>query len=81
MTATKEGGLKAKKHNLKRTELYIDGKSIKIKPGTMYQVIGQAGGSAPKTKPTGFQLDRELASRAGTKGGLASGYKRRTRSV
>lgn len=46
-----------------------------------YKRIGTMGGNTPKTKPTGFQLDRELASRAGKKGGSVSGYKRRVRSV
>ncbi|MDE2104882.1 MAG: hypothetical protein KGL39_47030 [Patescibacteria group bacterium] len=42
----------------------------KIRYGTDYYTrIGHLGGSAPKTKPSGFAADRELASIAGRFGG------------
>lgn len=43
--------------------------------------IGRMGGLTPKTSPSGFAVNRELASQAGTKGGLVSGYKRRARNA
>lgn len=46
-----------------------------------YKRIGYMGGSAPKTKPSGYATNRQLASESGKKGGLVSGYKRRARSV
>lgn len=55
-------------------------KVLKANEPNYYRRIGKLGGLAPKTKPSGF-ADRELASRAGKKGGLVAGYKRRANRV
>lgn len=60
MAGTRVGGLKAAKANKKR-----HGEDF-------YTRIGRRGGLAPARTPRGFAADRELASRAGRKGGLIS---------
>lgn len=56
-------------------------KTLKAIEPNYYRRIGKLGGSAPKTKPSGYATNRQLASESGKKGGLVSGYKRRARSV
>lgn len=54
---------------------------LKARDPDYYPKIGRLGGSAPKTKPSGFATNKKLASIVGKKGGLAAGYKRRMRNV
>lgn len=64
MSGTKAGGLK--------TSL-----AIKKRYGEdYYKTIGKKGGISPKTKPSGFAANRELASIAGKKGGSTPRVKR-----
>ena len=67
MSQTKEGALKAKARNIEKYG------------SDYYSVIGTAGAKAYKerqiegiAKPRGFQANRELAVRAGAKGGRIS---------
>ncbi len=70
MGGTVEGAKRAAKVNNQRTELTIDGKTIKIEPGTFYQVVGKIGGKKGTTG--GFFANRELAREAGRRGGQVS---------
>jgi general stress protein YciG len=70
MAGTKAGGAKCANRNLERTEVTIDGKTIKIEPGTFYQVVGASGGKKGTTG--GFYANRELAREAGARGGRIS---------
>lgn len=70
MAGTKEGAKKAAKTNLSRTEITIDGKTIKIAPGEFYAVAGSIGGK--KSTTGGFYANRELAKEAGALGGKNS---------
>lgn len=58
MSGNSEGGKKAAAKNKR---LYGD---------NFYKQIGQLGGKAPKSTPSGFAADPERARRAGQKGGL-----------
>lgn len=60
MSGTKEGGLKARKTNLK-----LHGKDF-------YKNIGYLGGITKTTKPKGFACDIQRAKEAGRKGGKIS---------
>lgn len=59
MGGTVRGGLKARDANLRNDPDF-------------YRRIGQKGGLSPKTKPSGFAANRELARQAGRKGGTIS---------
>lgn len=70
MAGTSEGGLKAAKSNQERTEMTINGETIKIEPGEFYSIAGKLGGKASTTG--GFYANNELAKQAGAKGGRKS---------
>lgn len=70
MSGTSEGGKLAAKSNLQRTEMTIDGKTIKIKPGEFYSIAGALGGKSSTTG--GFYANPELAKTAGAEGGRRS---------
>lgn len=70
MAGNAESAKRAAKVNNQRTELTIDGETIKIEPGTFYQVVGRIGGQNGNTG--GFYANRELARIAGSKGGKVS---------
>jgi general stress protein YciG len=71
MGSDRRGGLKAAKTNYAR---YGE---------DFYKRIGKIGGLTPKTRPSGFKANPELARLAGIKGGAASRRgpaKRRTKA-
>ena len=70
MAGTPEGGKLAAKTNLNRTEMTIEGKTIKINPGEFYSIAGKLGGKASTTG--GFYANNELARKAGALGGKNS---------
>ena len=59
MSGCREGGLKAKQ-------------KILAKDKDFYRKIGRLGGSAETFEPKGFACNRELARKAGAKGGRIS---------
>ena len=70
MPGTVKGGRKAAKSNNLKTEVLINGRYVTIEPGTFYDHIGAQGGKT--SRGGGFAANRELAKRAGRKGGLKS---------
>ncbi len=79
MGGTVEGAKRAAKVNNQRTELTIDGKTIKIEPGTFYQVVGKIGGG--KSRNGGFGAGEEGRKRAAYYGRIGGMKSKRKKSV
>lgn len=70
MPGSIKGGKKAAAKNMDKEVIIIDGEPRRIKKGTFYKHLGAAGGR--ESRGGGFAKDRELARRAGKKGGKTS---------
>jgi general stress protein YciG len=74
MSGTKLGGALAAQTNKQKTSISLLGKTVQIEEGSMYKVIGAVGGRLGRTG--GFYANRELARKAGKKGGYTSSKSR-----